>query len=162
MKMTLARALKEKKRLAGRIAEYENVIKENNVFFKENKEFPMIAVSKVDISQDYEKYIQSGNKMVALKNVIAKANAESGISFLVYQMEEKKSLLSFLNRLNVNVQPSKEYIGDKAFLFERDAQISSEFVRAKKKELQAEIERLQDKVDEFNATVIVDFDLELN
>ena len=81
------------------------------------------------------------------------------ISLLVYEIEELKSHLSFLKRLNVNVKPEKEFVGDKMVFFEREAQISYEYVTATKEDIQKKIEYLQDRVDDLNATVTVEFDV---
>lgn len=158
MRMTLAKALKEKKRLAGRISELEQKIQANNVFSKENENCP-VKFEKIDIVEDYNKYVDYHDRMAKMKSIIAQANAENGISLLVYEMEELKSHLSFLKRLNVNVKPEKEFIGDKMVFFEKEAQISYEDVTATKENIQKKIEYLQDRIDDLNATVTVEFDV---
>lgn len=162
MKMTLARALKEKKRLAGKIAEMEMNIRSNNVFYKENEEYKVLMTPKVDILDDWNKCLNAHNKMAYLKNAIARANSENGITRIVYEMEEKKSVLAFIKRIDVNIKAEKEYAGDnKIVFFEKEAQLSKEYLDNLKNQLQAEIDACQDKIDELNAVVVIDYDLEI-
>lgn len=156
MKVTLARALKEKKRIAGRINTLEQFIRNNNVYEVENKELPSYKAEKMrDVQEKLNELSALRKRMVETKEAIAKANAENGICGLVYEMEECKSEISFYRQIDTSVRPrSFENNGQTVFI-ERIPQIPQETVDSKIEELTNAIEKLQDKVDEINATVFI-------
>ena len=156
MKVTLARALKEKKRIAGRINTLEQFIRNNNVYEVENKELPSYKAEKMrDVQEKLNELAALRKRMVETKEAIAKANAENGICGLVYEMEECKSEISFYRQIDTSVRPrSFENNGQTVFI-ERIAQIPQETVESKIEELTNAIEKLQDKIDEINATVFI-------
>lgn len=159
MKITLAHALKLKKRFIGKITDLENNIRSNNVFYKENEKMPSLE-QKVDISSDWNEYLKVKEQLVNLKNIIAKANAENGISEFVYRMEEKKSYISFLQKIkiNANVRPDRDVVGGEVVFFEKEAQISKEDITKWIEDTKLEIECLQDKIDELNGKITIDFE----
>ena len=82
-KINLARALKEKKRIIGRINEITPLFQQN-VFEVDNA--PAFTLKeKFNILQELK------NHLITLKELIVKANAESGITKRIYEMEEKKA-----------------------------------------------------------------------
>lgn len=157
MKVTLARALKEKKRIAGRINTLEQFIRSNNVYEVENKELPSYKAEKMrDVQEKLNELAILRKKMVETKEAIAKANAENGICGLVYEMEECKSEISFYRQIDTIVRPrSFENNNGQTVFIEKIAQIPKETVDSKIEELTKAIEKLQDKVDEINATVFI-------
>lgn len=159
MKMTLAHALKLKKRLVGKIADLENKIRSGNVFYKENEKYNAVIEPKVDIMSDWKEYLSLKESIAKLKTLIARTNAEAGISSLVYEMEEKKSFVCFLKRINVNVRAEREPDGNGGIIFlEKETQISKEEIDSLVERTKLEIENLQDIIDERNGTITIDFE----
>lgn len=156
--INLSRALKEKRRLIGRINEYENEVRIHNVYEKANKEVNT-KENKVDILGVYEDLKMSINKLFELKSKISKANAESGINELVYEMEEMKNFLNFLSRVPDTEDSHWVNIGDdKRVLFEKGAQLNREFLKEEKNNIKKRIEELQDLIDEKNAMIKIDYE----
>ena len=158
-KITLSRALKERKRIIGRINNYTSEIIRNNIYEEENKDIGHKS-NKIDIIDIYKKREFEIEKLLELKIKIGKANAVSGILDLVCEMEELKDLIHFYDKLPYEANSYVETIGDKSVYIERKAQINREDIINKKLEIQSRIERLQDEIDEKNATVKIDFDIE--
>ena len=161
MKVTLARALKEKKRIAGRINTLEQFIRNNNIYEVENKDLPSYKVEKKrDVLEKMDTLATLRKRMVEVKEAIAKANAETGVSGLVYEMEECKSAISFYRQIDTTVRPRQFDVNESVVFVERVGQVTAEYVDAKVEELNKRIEQLQDKVDEINATAFVDITID--
>lgn len=157
MRVTLARALKEKKRVAGRINTLEQFVKSNNIYEEENKELPSYKVEKKrDVLEKLEELSRLRKRIIDIKEAIAKANVENGICGLVYNMEERKSEISFYKEINANTRPCSFESNGVAIFIERVAQVTKESIDSKVEELTKEIEELQDKIDEINASSLVD------
>lgn len=161
MRVTLARALKEKKRIAGKINTLEQFVRDNNIYEVENNELPSYKVEKKrDVLEKMDALTAARKRMVEVKEAIAKANAENGICGLVYEMEECKSEISFLNRMDTTARPHQFDVNGFAVFVGRIAQISQEDVDNKVEALTKRVEQLQDKIDEINATSFVDISIE--
>lgn len=157
MRVTLARALKEKKRVAGRINTLEQFVKSNNIYEEENKELPSYkAEKKRDVLEKLEELSRLRKRIIGIKEAIAKANAENGICGLVYEMEEHKSEISFYKQINANARSCPFESNGATVFIERVAQVTKESIDSKVEELTKEIEELQDKIDEINASSLVD------
>lgn len=156
--INLSRALKEKKRLIGRINDAQAEIRKYNIFEKENVEAGN-KTDKVDISDVYKALKEDTKKLYTLKAKISKANAESGINLLVYEMEENKNFLNFLGRVPEDVESYRVDLGEKKVLIEREAQLDRNFLKAERESIKARIEELQDMIDERNAIVKVDYEI---
>lgn len=157
MRVTLARALKEKKRVAGRINTLEQFVKSNNIYEEENKELPSYKVEKKrDVLEKLEELSRLRKRIIDIKEAIARANVENGICGLVYNMEERKSEISFYKEINANTRPYSFESNGVAIFIERVAQVTKESIDSKVEELTKEIEELQDRIDEINASSLVD------
>jgi hypothetical protein len=150
MKITLSQALKEKKRLTGKIVELERKISSNNVYRTPNSELN-IGNEKIEIKHLIEERLEKISKLVKLKQEIAKCNANCGIVDLVYEMEEQKSKINFLRSIPCDVKTRKEHDGEKYYFIQYEAQISREYIENEIEKSQEMIESLQDKIDELNA-----------
>lgn len=150
-KINLARALKEKKRIIARVNEIVEWMKSENVHFKDE-------TSNVDLKEKYNDLCELKSQLIELKAKIAKANAESGVARLVYEMEECKSELSMWNRVDTDTNPRRELnYGDNTANFrERVAFFDFKEVEAKKNCLRERIENLQDRIDGLNATTFIE------
>lgn len=156
--INLSRALKEKKRLIGRINDAQSEIRKYNIFEKENVEAGN-KTNKVDISDVYKSLKEDTKKLYTLKAKISKANAESGINLLVYEMEENKNFLNFLGRVPDEAESYRVDLGEKKVLIERETQLDRNFLKSERDSIKSRIEELQDLIDEKNATVKVDYEI---
>ena len=146
MKINLSRALKEKNRLIKKIKDIQNFIQMNNVFC-ENE-------NKIDVISQAEELEKNINKLVDLKSAIAKANSERGISYLVYKMEELKSLASFYKRFSTKTNVySYDEEGERV---RQIAQIDYENSVKTVSYLEQQIEDIQDQIDDLNATTFIE------
>ena len=145
MKMTLARALKERSRLAGKLKrDFEIINSENSVISGSKRSFDLRAV--------YAECRELHDRLVALKRVIAAANAP--IAGKLAEMDEVKSMISCLRGVNTNegfrtVNYNNEMVCMEVVL--GAAELAAEAER-----LQQRGEELQDEIDVFNATTEVE------
>ena len=146
MKINLSRALKEKNRLIKKIKDNQNFIQMNNVFC-ENE-------NKIDVISSAEELEKNINKLVDLKSAIAKANSECGISYLVYKMEELKSLAAFYKRFYTKTNGYS--YDDEGERVRQIAQIDYENSVKTVSYLEQQIEDIQDQIDDLNATTFIE------
>ena len=146
MKINLSRALKEKNRLIKKIKDIQTFIQINNLFC-ENE-------NKIDVISQTEELEKNINKLVDLKSAIAKANSEYGISYLVYKMEELKSLVAFYKRFSTKTNGySYDCEGERV---REIAQIDYENSVKTVSYLEQQIEDIQDQIDDLNATTFIE------
>ena len=94
MKMTLARALKERSRLAGKLKRgFEIINRENSMIRGSQRSFDLRAV--------YAECRGLHERLVALKRVIAAANAP--IAGKLAEMDEVRSMITSLRGVNTEV-----------------------------------------------------------
>lgn len=150
-KINLARALKEKKRIIARINEIVEWMKSENVRFKDE-------TPNVNLKEKYNDLCELKGQLVELKEKIAKANAESGVTRLVYEMEEFKAELAMWNRVNTDTTPVRERSceDNTVTLRERTAFFDFKEVEEKKNCLRKKIENSQDRIDDLNATTFIE------
>lgn len=143
--MKLAKALKTKNRIAGQIALTQRLIEENNVTEGENK-------PAHDVRALYSELRLRQVELAELKGKIS--NANSPISERIFKMAEMKAAIAFLRTLSTK---------DGKFLVEGryghestertySATLKSTWVEEEVKKLSEMIDKLQDEIDEFNAT----------
>lgn len=145
MKQTLARALKERSRLAGRIKHnFQLLDRENSRISGSPRSFDVRAI--------YAESRELMEKLIAIKQRIAAANAP--IAGKLVEMDELKSMISYLKGLDTTSEIKKEGYNGEAVLYE--AVISAAETDAAAEELQKRVEDLQDELDEFNATTKID------
>lgn len=138
--ITLARALKVKNRLVGRLAKVQaNILAYNSV-----PEGLAGQVSVPALMQTREELVQA---LVALKTAINEANRE--VQRDIYDLAEKKAAAQFLAGLNTRhgpqpaVYPSTTEVVYVSALKKAD-------VDARSAGLEQEIDQLQDRLDQFN------------
>ena len=146
MKINLSRALKEKNRLIKKIKDAQNFIQMNNVFCE--------SENKIDVINSVEELEKNINKLVNLKSAIAKANSERGISYLVYKMEELKSLAAFYKRFSTKTNGYS--YDDEGERVRQIAQIDYENSVKTVCYLEEQIEDIQDQIDDLNATTFIE------
>lgn len=148
MKINLSRALKEKNRLLKKIKQQQQFISDNNDYsIVEDKEIDKIDISGTIV--DLEKNIQN---LIFLKSEISKANENSGISKLVIEMSEMKSLVSFYKNFSrkLNTYRCDDESVVKKCQFDYESSLKSV------EHLEKRIEDIQDKIDELNATTFIE------
>ena len=148
MNVTLARALKEKNRIAGKLRKAQELVK------KENRKAAGSPRS-VDVAATLAEAERLSALLAAVKAAIAKAN--DGIVSTIVELEETKSLLAFIGSVNADdeVEVERDYRG---ITLERrwDVAVRAPELRAKVDALQARADALQDTLDEYNAATRVD------
>lgn len=139
--ITLAKALKLKNRLAGRLAKVQQDISTYNSVLKEQ-------IGKVDIPACVKLRDQIQESLIGLKTKIIIANGE--IQETLIRMGETKSKLTFLQM--IPVPDGQERHGYQNTEITWVAAISKADIDAEQKKLESEIDAMQDNVDTFNHT----------
>lgn len=143
--MKIARALKLKNQLAGEVAQLKDLLQKQNVrparqkFDYDNREVLARLRTKLD-------------ELVRVKAAIAAANA--AIYGKIFRLAELKGLVATLTALDTKsgVFHEGRGFGEAAFEVEYLAQIGKVEVDQAVAALSAEIQALQDDLDEFNFT----------
>ena len=160
--MKLAKALKEKNRIAGEINRLKTLIsRENSRDVKSS--------STVDVASLWINLLNTTEKLIKVKTEIFKANV--GIYDKIVRMAELKGRSSWLFTINTNNEKIENPYGTNIMVTEYKAcmalnqnvnildlvrQFKLEDVDRMTKDLQDEIAKLQDEIDEYNATVSID------
>lgn len=152
--LNLAQALKHKNRLAGEIARAREIIQRENSR-KENQ------ATRADVRAIFDRAVAQSRELAAFKGAIAAANAgvvagEQGIYGKLNLQAELRGLITFLKGLDTKEGEEVERVG----FLPRDEAIRTIFVVTIARDevdrlvasFQLEIEKLQDEIDEFNAT----------
>ena len=152
MEITLAKALKLKKRLAKNVSKLDREIARTNVTLVDNEEFESDVRALLKLRH---KIVED---IVALKMAIYKANEL--IQNDIFVMAEFRGLLATIQRLDtkqgVTVDGMHYASTDK---LEYKAQLSSADVTSIVGDLERKLDELQDKVDAHNATTKVNVSL---
>ena len=153
--MKLAKALKVKNRLVGELNQLKMELQRENSRRNDNP-------SKVDCKTLYIEIETKRDDLISLKAAICSANAgssnkEAGIYQKIDKMSELKSFINFLAGLPKREGEELTLIGAnrEKLTYQWTAFINQERADAITKELQLEINRLQDEVDEYNAVTDV-------
>ena len=150
MKIRLAQALKEKNRLASEVERLWGLI------IRENSKREDLT-SVIDVAKTYELVQFYTEKLIELKTKIGLANA--GNLQRIYRMDECKSQLSKLDMVNIDDSTDLQRLTDTQYReLKRKVVFSESQILAMREELQQECNRLQDEMDEFNATTTIEFD----
>jgi hypothetical protein len=152
--ITLSHALKHKNRLAGEVARLREIVQRENSR-KESQP------ARADVRAAFDESIARSRELAAFKGAIAAANAgvtgrEQGIYGKLNLQAELRGLIAFIKTLNTKEGEEVERVG----FMSRDDAVRTVFVATITRDevdrltvaFQAEIERLQDEIDEFNAT----------
>lgn len=150
-KVTIARALKEKNRIAGRLAKArEQVGKENSC----DKKVPR----GIDVVETFAQSKVLRDRLIAVKSAIAIANQP--IVAKIIELDEVKSEIAYLNGLNVKEGVFVESNYGSRVESEIDAVIRKPQVLEEIAVLQTRADRLQDDLDEFNAITKVEIEID--
>jgi uncharacterized protein YicC (UPF0701 family) len=147
MAIPLAKALKLKNRQVAKIQKLQGIVTTHNSRLVGGSEEFDVAASLAELRNATE-------TLVKLKAAISLANAP--IQETIYRIGELKSHITFLRRIPTTsgkfmqpygMQEPQEYI----------ATLTAREVEEEVSRLEAEIDELQDRLDEHNATVSIEF-----
>lgn len=149
--VSIARALKEKNRVAGRLAKAREIIQQEN---SKDKGLPR----RVDVEATYAEAKMLEARLVAIKSAIAQAN--NPIVAKIIELDELKSEIAFLNGLNVKEGRFEEVSYGNKIVRDIEAVVGQARVIAEVAELQKRADALQDALDEFNASTKVEIEID--
>lgn len=149
--VSIARALKEKNRVAGRLAKAREIIQQEN---SKDKSLPR----RVDVEATYAEAKMLEARLVAIKSAIAQAN--NSIVAKIIELDELKSEIAFLNGLNVKEGRFEEVSYGNKIVRDIEAVVGQARVLAEVAELQKRADVLQDALDEFNASTKVEIEID--
>lgn len=144
--VTLAKALSLKNRLAGRLAKAKSTFQESNCVPKGQR-----VEGSVDVRAIYARYLELQDALVVVKAAIQRANVP--VFETILAVGELKDRLSVLNSLNTKHGSEAGYNG---VVFDYDAVYRAPEVARMIAEIESEVDRLQDRLAEFNATTRVE------
>ncbi|WP_165244439.1 hypothetical protein [Paludisphaera soli] len=147
--ISLAKALSVKNRLAGRLAQARvNIEAYNSVLSGQREEE---GRRTVDARAELDRFLRLQEALVAVKAAVQRANV--AIYEDVLRLAEKKSLIQMLNGLNTKHGAEPGYNGVE---YRFVATIAKPEVLDMVRRLEAEIDKLQDRLNQYNATTQVD------
>ena len=149
--VSLARALKEKNRVAGRLAKAREIVREEN---SKDKSLPR----RVDVEAAYAEARELKRRLVDIKTAISLANAP--IVAKILELDEVKSEITFLDNLNVKEGRFEELSYNSKTIHEFEAVVGQARVLAEIAELQKRADALQDALDDFNASTKVEIEID--
>ena len=149
--VTIARALKEKNRVAGRLAKARQLVSTEN---SNEKKIPR----RVDVAAVREEARTLAERLVAIKSAIAAANAP--VVGTIIELDETKSAIAWLNGLNVREGVFEETNYGGKVVKEYEAVIDQATVLKQVEALQRRADDLQDALDEFNASTKVEIEVD--
>ena len=154
MQITLAKALKLKKRLSKNVAKLDAEIARTNLTLVDNKEFESNVRDLLKLRH------KTAEDIVALKMAIYKANGP--IQHDIFVMAEIRGLMAMVQRLNTSqgVVVNGRLYGGNGDKLEYKAQLSANDVTAITVDLERKVDELQDKVDAHNATTKIEVALQ--
>ena len=144
--VSIARALKEKSRIAGRIHTLTDVINHENSLAEG-------STRSVDLKETFAQVKALTEQLIELKAAIAKGN--QGAIDKIVELGEVKSIIGFLNRLNT----SEAFSDDYSRHVKLEAAIRKADVLIEVDAYQRRANAIQDELDDFNASHFVDIEL---
>jgi hypothetical protein len=147
--VTLAKALSIMNRLAGRLAQAKlNVETYNSVLVGQKDE---AGASSLDVRDEYDRFLRLQEGLVIVKATIQRSNVP--IYEDVLRLAEKKTLLQLLNGLNTK-QGTEPGFGGLEYRYA--ATIQKPEVLEIVRRIEAEIDKIQDGLTQFNASTTVE------
>jgi hypothetical protein len=140
--ITIHQALKLKNRLAGRLTEADSDLQTYNSVTKDQE-------SEVDVPALWVTRLKLAESLTTLKTAIHRANVEGGLQKMVFQKGEKTSLITLLKGLNTRNGTVRDYSDEPV---QYVAYKKKKDVTAEVRQLERELDRLQEEMDQFNHT----------
>jgi len=146
--MKLSKALKEKNRLAGEVNRLKTLIAREN-------SRSITSKSTVDVGSLWTDMLQTTCGLIKIKTAIFKAN--TGIYDKIVRMAELKGRAAWIVGISTDDEKHEQpNYGASTIVTENKAHFNREAVDKIAKELQDDIAKLQDDIDEYNATVTIE------
>ena len=149
--VTIARALKEKNRVAGRLTKARELVGKEN---SKDKNVPR----GINVAETYALAKALRDRLVSIKVAIAEANKP--IVAKIIELDEVKSEISYLNGLDVKEGKFVSTSYGTRIETELEAVIRQPQVLDEVTALQARADRLQDELDEFNAATKIEIEVD--
>ena len=150
MKITLSQALKEKNRLAGEIQRLWSMVAKENSKREDRKRV-------IDVEETYRTIELYTAKLVELKTKIGIANA--GNLERIYQMEEYKNRITQLANVNTDDSTDVITLSDTQYKeLKRTVVFDAAKIWQMREALQRECNRLQDEMDDYNASTRIEYE----
>jgi hypothetical protein len=147
--LTLAKALSVKNRLAGRLAQARsNIETYNSVLAGQRDDY---GKATVDVRAEYARYRKLQDGLIVVKAAIQRANLP--IHEDILQLRELKSVVEMLSGLDTKNGTEPGYNGVE---FRYSAVILKPEVLTIIRELEAQIDAIQDKINEFNSSTRIE------
>ena len=153
--MSLRKALQKKNLLVGKIRGLQTLISSKNVFTDETPEN-----NREDTKVLLADLVKMRDGLIALKSAVTVANVP--IYPTLARISELKSYIEFLNGISTNEGKTTQRVhgfSQEVLVMVNKATLSEKDIRALKEETEKEIEILQEKVDDFNASTFIEVDL---
>ena len=147
--VSLAKALAVKNRLAGRLSQARSNIETYNSVVAGQRGDE--GRSAVDVRAEYERLLMLQEGLVTVKAAIQRANV--AVYEDVLRLGEKKALTQMLSELNTKHGSEPGYNGVE---YRYSATILKPEVLEMVRRLEGEIDKLQDKLNQYNATTTVE------
>jgi hypothetical protein len=154
-KMSLRKALQKKNLIVGKIRGLQTLISSKNVFTDETPEN-----NREDTKVLLADLVKMRDGLIALKSAVTVANVP--IYPTLARISELKSYIEFLNGISTNEGKTTQRVhgfSQEVLVMVNKATLSEKDIRALKEETEKEIEILQEKVDDFNASTFIEVDL---
>lgn len=149
--VTIARALKEKNRVAGKLAKVRELVKAEN-------SHEVKVPRSVEVKDLYAESWRLMSRLIDIKSAVAVANA--GIVAKIIALDEVKAAICYLNGLDTKEGVFEESNYNGKVVREYQAELRQAEVLKEIDRLQKQAEDIQDSLDEYNAVtkVEVEFD----
>lgn len=144
MKVTLAKALKVKNQVVGRVARLQQEVRAYNRVIIENK-------NRYDVNAKYDELVHLSDDLVGLKRDIALANAP--IQQDIIELAEAKSMLAVLQSIPCDDGVEVLYEGAKIEYF---AHLNLATIEAQQQKYKNRITSLQDRLDKHNSVTEIE------
>lgn len=148
MKINLAQALKIKNRLAGRIAELEEVARIYNVSLGNQP--------TLDLAEVWEELVRTRNKLIQLKTALAQGSV--GIAYELATLAETKARLAFYRTIPIQEHFASRLVDGKPTEYYPTNYLTTPLRLEYQKEAQKIIDQTQDRVDAYNAITLIDWE----
>jgi hypothetical protein len=164
-KISLAKALKVKNRIAGQMSQMKSRLQSSNsIEWIVGDDKVERVYNPVDMEADIT---LMKSKLIKLKTAICNANATAGIYQLLAENEESKALMEMWSHMSTDdgkktVMPNRYFGGDEQpKVVIHEAVFKESDVVLRREGLQRLIEDNQDKIDEINASTHIELDFEV-
>lgn len=152
--LTLAKALSVKNRLAGRLAQARANVETYNSVLAGQREGN--GAGTVDVRAEFDRLLKIQDALVAVKAAIQRANID--IYAEILRLGEVKSLIQMLNGLNTKHGSEPGYNGVE---FHYVAELRKPEVLEQIRQREAEIDAIQDRINQHNAATRIELPSEV-